>query len=477
MTGLALRRLLAEIENQNPITAMGLYDAVVYDVITDSRKVVPGTLFIAIKGEKFDGHTFVRRAFESGAAAVVAEADKLSELSAGLAPEQLGRVVAVQDSVKALGSIAAAYRRELKMPVVGITGSVGKTTTKNMTAAALAPLGSVTATKLNFNNEIGLPLTILSAEPSDSALVGEMGMRGTGEIKYLTEILKPDIGIITNIGISHIERLGSRENIMKAKTEICAGLPYGATLLVGESDYPLENLAAEAESYGKAINVKSAGISEGCDYYAADISMDDEGCMHFTFMPEGTRVNLSLSGMHHVKNAVVALAAAVELGVPAEAAAESLSEFKGDNIRQHLLKKKNMSVIDDTYNAGPESMLAALDVLKMQRGADIKIAVLGSMLELGSASDDAHLNVLRAAEATADEIILIGDTWPETDREAGAAEKGNVKRYANWKAALPEIDEMLNKYDAENMRPCFLVKGSHAMELENIVSFLEDKSE
>ncbi len=451
-------------------------DTEVTFVGTDSRLVGPGGVFVALKGERFDGHAFVKQVLDNGAVAAVVCGDRLETLREQLEEEQLTKLIVVEDTLLALGNLAKAVRKNLSVPVVGITGSVGKTSTKDLTACALTPLGKVAKTKLNFNNEIGLPLTVFSVEEEHFALVGEMGMRGLGEIEYLAEILRPDLGIITNIGVSHIERLGSRRNIMVAKTEICAGLKDGATLLVGYGDRPSDSevskeiILERVKSFGKNIKVKFCGIDPSDDYYGFDVGTDLEGNMSFTFSGTGDRVNLKLAGVHNVRNAVVALAAACELNIPVAESIKEVEAYTGDKVRQNIIKTKGITIIDDTYNAGPESMQAALAVLNTLPGITRKIAVLGSMLELGDASLQAHKAVIDAAAVNGvDILITVGLTWGQTLNECPVKIKAGCD---TWQDAIPVIKNLCGD------RPCpgdgFLVKGSHAMAMENIVKFLEE---
>lgn len=452
------------------------FDAMVTFVGTDSRQIGEGGVFVALKGEKFDGHNFVKQVLDNGAVAAVVCGDRLDFLKEQLNLEQMQKLIVVEDTLIALGKMAATVRENLDIPVVGITGSVGKTSTKDLIACALTPLGSVAKTKLNYNNEIGLPLTVFSVEENHCALVGEMGMRGLGEIEYLAEILKPDLGVITNIGVSHIERLGSRKNIMFAKTEICAGLKEGATLLVGYGDRPSDDEISKASilervsSFGKNIKVKFCGLDPADHYYGFNMGTDPEGKMSFTFSATGDRINLQLAGVHNVRNAVVALAAAYELGIPVKDALKEVEQYCGDNVRQNIIKTNGITIIDDTYNAGPESMQAALSVLNTLPGINRKIAVLGSMLELGDASEQAHRDVvMAAAKNNIDILITVGLTWGQTLKDCPVKIKANCE---TWQDAIPLIKNFCGDRPTEG--DGFLVKGSHAMAMENIVKFLEE---
>ena len=436
-------------------------------VSTDSRTVGPGALFVALKGDRFDGHDFVPQVLEAGAAAALVRGDRVDSLRRILPEADRKRLITTEDTLTALGQLAANFRKTLSVPVVGVTGSVGKTSTKDLTACALSPLGNVARTKLNFNNEIGLPLTVLSVEENDRALVGEMGMRGLGEIEYLTNILKPDVGIITNIGVSHIERLGSRENIMLAKTEICAGMTDGATLLVstGDSVITREMILERVASFRKNIRVQFFGLTPDCDYWADSVTTAPDGSVSFVFHPGKLPVALRLAGTHNVTNALAALAAASLCGVSPEQAIPYVEAYGGDNVRQHIIQKNGMTVIDDTYNAGPESMCAALAVLGTLPGIRRRVAVLGSMLELGSASRQAHQDVCRAAEENGvDWLITVGDTWGQSLPVCRVKEKTHC---ATWEDVLTVCGDRLG-LSGDGI----LVKGSHAMHLDHIVNAL-----
>ena len=452
-------------------------------VTTDSRRAAPGALFVALQGERFDGHDFVPQVFEKGAEAALICRDRVDAVCKAVPPEYRNRLILVPDTLKALGQLASNFVQELSIPIIGITGSVGKTSTKDFTACAFAPLGNVARTKLNFNNEIGLPLTVLSVEDTDRALIGEMGMRGLGEIAYLAKILRPRIGIITNIGVSHIERLGSRENIMLAKTEICYGMAPGSTLLVscGDSVITKEKILERVESFRKGIRVKFLGLEPDCDYWADRIETDSDGNVSFRFQPGGFPVSLRVAGVHNVRNALAALAAADTYGIPPEKAIPYVEHFCGDRVRQNVIHKDGITIIDDTYNAGPESMEAALGVLGTLPGVQRKIAVLGSMLELGSASDSAHKAVCRAAEKNGvDILIAVGDTWGQSLPGCKVPQKASC---STWEEAVPLIRTLCGDRDGHKGSghgkmykegDGFLIKGSHAMHMDQIVKALTE---
>ena len=429
-------------------------DVVITDVTTDSRAVTAGCLFVALKGDRFDGHDFVESAIKAGAAAAVVCRSFSCDSLCG----DEKKIIRVPDTLKALGKIAGLVRDKVSVPVVGITGSVGKTTSKEMIACAVSPLGDICKTKLNYNNEIGLPSTILSVKASDKALIGEMGMRGLGEIEYLTDILKPTLGVITNIGISHIERLGSKENIMKAKTEICSGLKEGGVLLCGAEDYDRAGLEGRIESFNKGIQLKFYGLDKTSAYYADDIRINERGSASFRFMPANIEVSLGVPGEHNVRNAVGALAVASEIGVDLNKAAEALGAFEGDKIRQNiiLLDGGRITLIDDTYNAGPESMIASLSVLASLK-AERKIAFLGTMLELGSAAAEAHKTVYDAARGICTDIFTVGEEWP---------------RGGDFRTSADATDKAVEVCKDGDI--AILVKGSHSMEMNKITEVIKN---
>lgn len=461
------------IQSTESVCLRGTYEGFITSVCTDSRKAGPGALFVALKGQRFDGRDFIPSVCELGAAAVIC---------ADFAPEQAAllpgdtAILCVSDTLTALGQIAQAVRRKLDIPVVGVTGSVGKTSTKDLVAAALGSVKSTAKTQLNFNNEIGLPMTVFSVTPEHEALVGEMGMRGLGEIAYLSDILRPDIGIITNVGVSHIERLGSRENIFLAKTEICTGMPeHGILLLNGDDFYTGDRVRAAARLSDFSQNIRPLwyGMSENCDFTASDIQPRDDGKMSFLFRSDyGDRaVHLQVPGRHNVLNASAALAAAVLCGVPLEDAVNGVETYTGDSVRQNILRGSGITVIDDTYNAGPESMQASLDVLADLPDIQRRIAVLGDMLELGENSASLHRAVgVHAAEKNIQILITVGAASSQI--EAGFRDirpDAPVYHCDCTEEAGHILQRLLRKGDG------LLVKGSHAMHMDEIVNVLKEE--
>lgn len=415
----------------------GFGDAVATKVTTDSRQVDKGDLFIAICGENFDGNNFAAMAFEKGAE--ICLLSKRAEVPDGRA------AVLVEDTGKALMQLAAYHREKMGTKIIAITGSVGKTTTKEMCACAIGSKFVVHKTGGNFNNEIGMPLTLLKLKPEHEAAVIEMGMSNFGEIERLSKACRPDVALITNIGMSHIENLGSRENILKAKLEILSGLKSGGTLIINGDDHLLKTVNFE--------NVITYGFSEGCDIKGEVLSDD-------TVMVEGEKITLSVSGEHNLLNACGAMAAAKAFGIDAATAAGGIENFVTDERRQRETKSdKGFYVISDYYNASPQSVEAALSGLSKKEGR--KIAVLGDMLELGAYSEESHRkSATVAAEYGIDLLLLYGKESRYTFDEA----KDKIKAFH-----FDDKDE-LSAYLLEYLKEgdYVLIKGSRGMKMETV---------
>ena len=379
-------------------------------VSTDSRTAGEGDLFVALTGEKFDGHDFCGKAFENGVRVfVVSDASKIPDGGIG---------ILVGDTRVAYGRIARHYRMSLKAKVIAVTGSVGKTSTREMITKALASVGKVHSTKANFNNEVGMPATILSAPEDTDYLVVEMGMRGRGEISYLTDIACPDIAVITNVGFSHIERLGSREQIRLAKMEITEGLTEGGILLINGDDDFLRDYALANTPMGHPVAVVSCEGKKG-DYlnlFAENITDSDTGIkFDARFDIDGREtviedIALGVSGIHNVRNALMALMCVKLSNKDPKDAVKALSDFEEMKGRGKVFETERYIIIDDAYNAAPESMEAAFARLGRFDAGRRKIAVLGGMLELGDSSKELHERIGRSCgKYSFDKILVTGE--------------------------------------------------------------------
>ena len=432
-------------------------------VTTDSRAVQPGELFVALKGGNFDGHDYCAKAVALGAAGVVISHD-IEPLPAGVA------VFKVEDTLKAYQAMARAYRRQQKdLKVFAITGSNGKTSTKDLLAACLGAKYNVVKTQGNFNNEIGLPKTLLSIKPDTDIAVVEMGMRGLGQIAELCEIAEPDSGLITNVGETHMELLGSMENIGKAKSEIVVDLPAdGFAVLNGDNEF-----VVKAARLTKA-KVVYFGLGENCDYRGSEIATSAMGTT-FVCTEKATgksvKVRLQLIGEHNVYNALSAIAGAACYGVDMETSAKALATARLTGSRQEIIYIGDITFINDAYNASPASMEAALKTLaeakKANHGKGRTIAVLADMLELGAISEDAHRRVGKwAVEYGVDYVLTYGKDAAFISDEV-AKLGGKTFHCSSRQEAADNLRFMADAGDI------ILLKGSNSMQVGKMLEMFK----
>lgn len=420
------------------------------DAVVDSRLARPGSLFVAVAGENADGHDYAGAAFGGGAGLALA----------GRAVE--GPHVLVEDTVEALGVLARVALERLRatgpIQVVGITGSVGKTSTKDLLGQVLTAHGPTVFPVESFNNEIGLPLTVLRADPATRYLVLEMGASGLGHIEYLTRIAPLDVAVVLMVGHAHLGEFGGIEAVARAKAEIVAGLVPSGTAVLNLDDPRVAAMAQEAPS-----DVVFFGGGDAAHVRAVDVALDPGGRARFTLAAQGEHhpVALLVVGEHHVSNALAVASAAVALGVPAAAVAQALGEARAisPHRMQVIERADGVTIIDDAYNANPDSTRAALQALAVMAGADRRsVAVLGEMLELGETSQEAHATIGRlAVELAVDRLVVVGEGARPIhagaqDAAAGAADVVEV-------ATVEQAAELL----AEDLRPgdVVLVKSSH----------------
>jgi len=421
----------------------------------DSRKIGKEQLFVALQGAR-DGHDFIPAALQKGAAAV------LCTHCDGDYP-----AIVVDDTRIALGKIAQGERERIGMKVVGVTGSVGKSTTKEMVAAVLKSTYRVAKTPANHNNDIGMPMAVLSIPEDTEVAVLEMGMNHFREIAYLTSIAKPDIAVIVNIGTMHIEHLGSMEGILQAKLEIIEGMPEEGTIILNGDDALLWNQR-------KNLNKKALyfGIQNTEGYVLGkDVSTNEDG-LSFTAVAEGNAfpVAMALEGEHFVLDALAAVSVGVAMGIPAKKIQKSLSKFQNMEGRQEIYEKNGMTVIQDCYNAGPESMNAALTVLGNRPGR--RVAVLGEMLELGVCADAEHYKVGRIAAQKADVLLAYGPSSERTLYGAitGGMSANNARAFTDKEKLVEVLKQIAKPGDV------LLFKGSRGMRMELILGkFLEEE--
>lgn len=377
-------------------TLVGSGDAEVTLFYTDSRQTKPGMMFVPIRGENVDGHRFIPQVFSLGAAATFSEVPL---------ENAAGPVVYVEDARAALQAVAEKYRERFSVPVIGITGSVGKTTTKEMVALAVSAGLKTMKTAGNANSQIGLPLTVLRLEKDDEAAVVELGVSMPGEMERIAKVAKPTVAIVTNIGVSHIEYMKTRGNIMAEKIKIADHLPEGGKVFVNGDDDLLSTLESTP-----AREIVRFGFGENCEWRAEELDAGIHGT-RFVCVHGGERfpVYVPAAGEHNVRNALAAVAAADAVGVPREAAVKAITQYVPEARRQQIKEINGLTLIDDTYNASPDSMRAALNILGALKAEGKKYAALADMLELGDHAKQGHLEVgAHAANCGVDMLLGIG---------------------------------------------------------------------
>src|SRR5258706_4893883 len=407
---------------------------------TDSREVRQGGLFFALRGAEMDGHRFVADAVERGAAAVVVE--RRTPVAAGIVE------IVVPNTWKALFDLAAGVLRRVDPLVVGITGSNGKTSTKEMTAAVLGTRFYVHKTSGNLNTETGVPLTLLALEREHTALVVEMGLQKAGDIARLAALVKPRVGVITNIGVVHMEFFESQEELARSKGELVAALPPDGHAILNAGDHFFSLLASLAEA-----PVTTFGDGLG------DFAVQDYRSGEFTV--HGQPVHLTLGGRHQAVNAAAALAAGDAAGIPVADGAEALAGVSVEHRLQELKTPSGVIVIDDAYNASPESMLAAFEAMAERRAGHRLLAVLAHMGELGDLAESAHGRVGSRASEVFDQVAVI-----DTPLGRLLAESAHAELLADNRAAAEWVRQRARPGDT------VLIKGSHSRHLEEVVAEL-----
>ncbi|PMC34022.1 UDP-N-acetylmuramoyl-tripeptide--D-alanyl-D-alanine ligase [Bacillus sp. UMB0899] len=423
-------------------------------VTTDSRQVEECCLFIPLVGDIYNGHEFGEKAIKDGAAAVIWQKTEKN-------PPKDAPVIFVEDTLTALQALAKSYIDQLQVKVVGITGSNGKTTTKDMVASLLETTFKVHKTKGNFNNHIGLPLTVLSMSEDTEIAVLEMGMSGKGEIELLSTLANPDVAVITNIGESHLMDLGSREGIAEAKLEITKGLKKDGLFIYHGDEQLLQERVPSLSIHTATFGEKSTN-----DYYPTEITQELTGT---SFKVKNEEYFIPVLGKHNVWNALAAYAVASHLGVKEEAIKEGFLSIKITGMRLELIEAKSgASVINDAYNASPTSMKAAIDLIENLKGFEQKFVVLGDMLELGEEEKEYHREVGRAIKPNnISHIFTYGRLGAEI--AAGAREKYSqelVHHFEEKSELITMLKSLVHKNDV------VLVKASRGMKLEEVVNAL-----
>lgn len=459
----------AVVDGPQKIGASG--EEIVTSVSTDTRKIQSGALFVALRGEKFDGHTYLTTAAENGAVAFVVEDSHSHDVAQAIHEAGLPHVEVI-DTLHAFGDIARYVRDAFTGPVVGITGSVGKTTTKEMVAQVLEADFNVLKSAANFNNEIGVPQTLFQLEPNHTALVLEMGMRGLGQILRLAEIGAPNIGIVTGIGVTHIELLGSRDAIAQAKGELFELLPTdGLAIYPADDDYAA---ALRARFHGP--NTLSCAIESPADIRATGLSHHEKGWRFTAETPWGTaKMFLPSPGRFNVLNALFAIAVGGHLGIPLQSIAQSLLRWTPPAMRLEVLTTPDgITILSDAYNAAPDSMVGALETLMSAPvgPGGRRIAALGEMKELGDFAPEGHRIVGRAVAKTGpDLLVLVGPMTShiaDAAREAGFSDNG-IQQFGDTSEAAEALPALVHGGDT------VLVKGSRSLAMEALTAALQAK--
>ncbi|MCC0731498.1 UDP-N-acetylmuramoyl-tripeptide--D-alanyl-D-alanine ligase [Clostridioides sp. ZZV14-6048] len=436
----------------------GDYNDCVSDIVIDSREAKAQNAFVAIVGENLDGHTFIKSAYDSGCKTFI------KNKSNGIKLESSDiNLIEVKDTTLALGNISRYYKEKFDIPFIGVTGSVGKTTTRDMIYAAISAKLNILKNEKNLNNHFGVPLTLFNLNKEHECAVIEMGMSGFNEIKYLVDIVNPKIAVISNIGLSHIENLGSQEGILKAKLEIASNFDDTNTLIVNGDDKFLSTLKEKEHIY----KLKTFGFNKDNDIYCEDYTMEEDS-LTFTCVINGKKEEIFIPtiGEHNIYNAMSAILVGMSLNISLDYIKTGLKNFKGTKMRLDIIKNERLTIINDSYNASPDSMEAALKILGRYKGR--KVAILGDMLEMGEISEYGHRLVGKSSMNNTDIIITIGENSVFIGDEAKRLgfDSSNIYHFKNRDDVFNQLDELIKTGDT------ILVKGSRGMKLEKIVEYL-----
>lgn len=412
----------------------------------DSRQMTNGGMYIPLKGERFDGHNFIESAFQTGAQAIISEKDVNYE-------DKI--VIKVKDTHQALKDMASYLRNHRPVKVVGVTGSVGKTSTRDMVYSVVKQKYKTLKTEGNYNNEIGLPLTILRYH-DEEVLVLEMGMNHLQEMSRLSMIARPDIACITNVGTAHIGELGSRENILKAKLEIINGMKEGSTLIINQDNDMLQTVELPH------LNVVRVGKGKEASIQASHIVLEEtKSSFEVEYQGKKEIIEVPVQGEHNISNALIAIAVGIELNISLEDIKKGIQEFKLTKNRMDILEKNHKTVIDGTYNASVDSMKSSIDVLANYKKR--KVAILADMLELGDYSQQLHEEVgSYVASKGIDILVCVGKEAKYIYQKARESMK-DVYYFGSNQEVIARLDELLKEDDV------ILVKGSHSMNLKEVV--------
>ena len=455
MEALSVKDLL-QATNGNLISGNELDE--INNIAIDSRKAKLGDVFIAIIGENLDGHKFMQSALDNGCKTFIKNRSNSIKFESSDI-----NLIEVDDTTIALGDIAKYYKEKFVIPYIGVTGSVGKTTTKDMIYAAISNNFDTLKNEGNFNNHIGVPLTLFNLNKKHECAIIEMGMSNFNEIEYLANIVNPKIGVISNIGLSHIENLGSQDGILKAKLEITTNFDENNILIVNGDDEYLSKVCKEDCNY----NLKTFGFNSNNDVYCTEYIMSEDS-INFKCIIDGKEeaIFIPTVGKHNIYNAMAAILVGLTLGMELEDIKLGLRGFTASKMRLDIFKKDDLTIINDAYNASPDSMKAALDILG--RYEKRRVAILGDMFEMGEHSEYGHRLVGESSINNVDILITIGDMSKFIGDEAKklGLDNNNIHHFENKELAIESLNNLINKDDV------VLVKASRGMKLEQIVEYL-----
>lgn len=446
------------IDATNGYLIIGDKNQVVKDIVIDSRNAFLETAFVAIKGENLDGHNFLQSAYDNGCRIFIVSDEEKFDLS-----NSDSTVIKVEDTQLYMGYIAKYYKEMFKIPFIGVTGSVGKTTTRDMVFSALSGKYNALKNVGNLNNHLGVPLTLFNLNSNHECAVIEMGMSHFGEIEYLADMVKPKVAVISNIGLSHIENLGSQEGVLKAKMEITKNFSSENTLIINGDDTLLRTIKNKDVNY----TVKSFGFDDSNDLYCKKYETHENKIV-FSCDINGVEETFIVPaiGEHNILNSMSAILVGLTLGLSISEIKEGLQSYTATKMRLELKRKDSLLVIDDCYNASPDSMISALKVLS--RYESRKIAILGDIYEMGEYAESGHRKVGEASIGKADILLTIGSYSKYIADEAilKGFNKEKVIHFNSKKDCLCTLDEIIRDDDT------VLVKASRGMGLEDIVNHI-----
>ncbi|MEJ8554960.1 UDP-N-acetylmuramoyl-tripeptide--D-alanyl-D-alanine ligase [Tepidibacter sp. Z1-5] len=449
------------LDNAKGKLIQGNKGTLIKSISINSKNVDEEGLFVPLIGEKFDAHDFVYDAYKNGCKTFLK--DKNHDLNFN--SEDIN-IIEVEDTTKALGDIARLYKEKFLINYVAVTGSTGKTTTKDMIYSVLSSKYNTLKTEGNFNNHIGLPLTIFKLKDEHQCAILEMGMSSFGEIEYLSEIVNHKIAVISNIGLSHIQNLGSQEGILKAKLEITKNFTNENTLIINADDKYLKTLKNKELKY----KLKTFGFEKDNDLYCVEYKMNETG-IDFECIVHNQKEEFFIParGKHNIYNAMAAILTGIELGLSINQIKTGLLNFKNGKMRLDILKTDSFEIINDAYNASPDSMKAALNILGEYK-QNRKISILGDMLEMGEYAKNGHELVGEYSIGNSDLIITVGKDSKHIGN--GAMKKGfNEQNVIHFNTNSQVIDYLKNILEKDDV---ILIKGSRGMKMEEIVVFLND---